>query len=157
VWAAWIDTWSEVYANHALLQTGVSFVHIGGLAVGGGCAIAADLATVAAARDAWSRAGDARVLKGVHTIVLWGLTALFISGVLLLAADTETYWYSRLFWIKMMLVALLLGNGLAIVRTERRAISGEARAAARLRGLAMLSLLLWSLTTLAGTALPNFG
>ena len=40
------------YANHAALRTGIEFLHISGLLVGGGCAITADLAAIEAVRRA---------------------------------------------------------------------------------------------------------
>ena len=46
-----LESWASLYANHAALRTGVEFLHLGGLVAGGGCAITADLATIAAARD----------------------------------------------------------------------------------------------------------
>lgn len=152
-----IEAWSSLYSDHAALRTAVEFVHIAGLVAGGGCAITADLATIAVGGDAASRTAAVRLLEGTHRIVLLGLTALFLSGGLLLAADVETYWPSRLFWIKMALVAVLLVNGALIVRTEGQAEAGQPHAVARLHTLAITSLLLWGLTTLVGTALPNLG
>lgn len=151
-----LESWNSLYANHAALRTGIEFMHIGGLVAGGGCAITADLATIRSARSA-ARAMELHLLKRTHLIVALGLILLFISGLLLLAADVETYWHSRIFWLKMSLIVLLLMNGTLLLLGERQVKGGDARAWARLHYTAMASLVLWFLTTLAGAALPNIG
>jgi uncharacterized membrane protein len=80
---------------------------------------------------------------------------VFASGLLLLGADTDTYLHSRVFWVKMGVVGLLLINGAVIVRAGRRAQHGAQDAWAWLRFGSIASLTLWFLTTLLGTALPN--
>jgi hypothetical protein len=122
-----ISWWSAVYASHAALKTGIEFVHIAGLVAGGGAAITADLATITAARaKSATLAVQLQMLKRTHPIVIVGLSALFISGLLLFAADVDTFWTSRMFWLKMALVATV-------------------------------SLLLWLVTMLSGSALTNLG
>ena len=114
-----LESWASVYANHAALRTGVEFLHLGGLVAGGGCAITADLATIVAARDASAtRTTQLHLLNRTHHIVVLGLVALTFSGLLLFTADVETFWYSRIFWIKMCLMALLVVNG-ALLSTRR--------------------------------------
>ena len=153
-----VEAWTSVYANHPALRTGIEFMHIGGLVAGGGCAITADLATITAARQvSAARTTQLLLLKRTHGIVIFGLSALSISGVLLFAADVETFLYSRIFWLKMGLMVLLLLNGAMLLAGERQVIRGEARAWARLHHTALASLVLWLLTTLAGAALPNIG
>ncbi len=158
MWGSLIESWSSVYGSHAVLRTAVEFVHIGGLVVGGGCAITADLATLTAVRDgSAARATELQLITRTHRLVVVGLAALLASGLLLLGADFETYWHSQIFWLKMGLIALLLVNGVMVLRGERQARCGDARAWARLHYAASASLLLWFLTTLAGAALPNIG
>jgi hypothetical protein len=153
-----IESWSSLYANHAALRTGIEFMHIGGLVVGGGCAITADLATITALRaGAAVRTTQLHLLKRTHRLVVLGLVALSVSGALLFAADVETYLYSRIFWVKIGLMVLLLANGALLLVGERQAKRGEPRALARLHYAATVSLVLWFLTTLAGAALPNIG
>jgi uncharacterized membrane protein len=153
-----LESWGSLYANHAALRTGIEFMHIGGLVAGGGCAITADLATITAARDrSGTRTTQLLLLKRTHRIVVLGLMALGISGVLLFAADVQTYLYSRIFWLKMGLIVLLLINGALLLLGERQVKRGEPRAWARLHYTATASLVLWFLTTLAGAALPNIG
>ncbi len=153
-----IESWVSLYANHAALRTGIEFLHIGGLVAGGGCAITADLATITAVRDrAATRTTQLQLLKKTHLIVVLGLVALGVSGALLFGADVQTFFYSRIFWLKMGLMVLLLVNGWLLLLGERQVKRGEPRAWARLHYTAVASLILWSLTTLAGAALPNIG
>ena len=149
-----LDLWASVYSNHAVLRSAVDFLHVGGLLGGGGAAIAADRAALTAHR----RPDLADWLDSFHTthrLVLIGIVIILISGLLMLAADLDTYLYSRVFWTKMALFALLLFNGSLLVRTESGARRGDQGAAGRLRLLATASLALWFLVTLAGAALTN--
>ncbi|MGH9143479.1 MAG: hypothetical protein ACRD2I_20265 [Vicinamibacterales bacterium] len=153
-----LESWTSLYANHAALRTSIEFIHIGGLVAGGGCAITADLATITATREgATARVTHLILLKRTHRIIVLGLVALSISGMLLLMADVATYLHSRVFWVKMTLMALLLINGSLLLRGERQVQRGDAGAWARLHLTATASLVLWLLTTLAGAALPNIG
>ena len=153
-----LEVWASVYANHGALRTAVAFVHVGGLLIGGGCAVASDLMTMAAARArSFSGHGQLELLARTHRVVVAGLAAIFISGLLLFAADLDTYWYSRVYWLKMALVVLLLANGAFLLTAERQARLGHPAAWARLRNAARASLSLWFLTTLAGAGLPNIG
>jgi uncharacterized membrane protein len=150
------ETWNSIYSNHALLRTAVNFIHVGGLMLGGGCAITADLATIEAIREGpIGRSSQLHVLKRTHTIVVTGIAALVVSGLLLFAADTETFLHSWIFWVKMGLMGTLLINGVAMLIGEQRVLRGDARAWGRLHTVAVSSLLLWFLTTLAGAALTN--
>jgi hypothetical protein len=155
-----LESWSAIYADSGALRTGVAFMHISGLVAGGGCAITADLATITAARaKSPALVAQLRLLKRTHAIVVLGLAAIVVSGILLVAADVETFVASRLFWLKMGLMAVLLANGVLLVRSEKAATHAhaEARAWRRLHRIATASLVLWALTTLAGAALPNLG
>jgi hypothetical protein len=153
-----LESWSALYSNHATLRTAIEFLHIGGTAAGGGCAVVVDLVTIAATREsATIRPALLQVLKGTHAIIVLGLAAITVSGVLLFAADVDSFLYSRIFWLKMGLMVLLVANGALILRAERRAIRGDEGAWARLHLTATASLVFWSLTALAGTALPNIG
>jgi hypothetical protein len=153
-----LEVWSAIYANHPVLRTAVDFMHVGGLLASGGCAVAADLATLSTdAANSAARRAHLSLLQRTHAIVIAGLTIVTISGLLLLAADIETFLTSKVFWLKMVLIAILLVNGLCMQRDERRARRDDAGSWMRLRRMASISLLLWFLTTLAGTALPNIG
>jgi hypothetical protein len=151
-------SWGSYYSNHAVLRTLVEFAHIGGLVVGGGAAMVADRGVLALVRRvAAERASLLTSVRSTHAVVLAGLVAVVTSGVLLFAADLDTYLVSRLFWTKMVLVVLLMINGLALAAAERRAAAGHDASWGTLYWTAIASLALWSLTTLTGTGLLNAG
>ena len=153
-----IDSWASIYSHYPLLRTCVSFLHVAGLLVGGGFAVAVDRLTALAARQEGPiRSGQLQLLRSTHGAVLAGLAALIISGVLLLGADLDMYLYSKVFWIKMGMFGLLLGNGVRLLRAEREIDRGNTQGWARLRAASTFSLILWLATTLAGVALPNIG
>ena len=150
------DTWASIYANSAALRSVVSFAHIGGLVGGGGCAIAADSATLRAfGRAPGVLAREIEHLHGVHRVVLIGLAAVVVSGVLLMFADLDAYLASTAFWIKMALVAALVVNGRILVRSSGGAHEGEPAAQVALRRASVTSLILWFATTFVGAVLPN--
>jgi uncharacterized membrane protein len=156
--ASVIAQWVSVYSGHAAVRTAVVFVHLGALVGAGGCAIAADRATLLASRrDEAERRLQVEALAGTHQVVIAGLALILASGLLMFAADVETFLYSRVFWIKMGLVVLLLANGAALTAAERRATRGDGDAWDWLRLTAMASIALWLSITLAGVALTNVG
>jgi hypothetical protein len=152
------EQWTAIYSNHAALRTAIGFAHVGGIVFGGGCAIAADRGTLlVSGKDDGVRTAHLVSIRGIHGIVLAGLAAVFVSGLLLLAADLDTFLTSVVFWTKMGLVVLLIVNGALIVQAERLAAVTLDRGWSRLRLASIASLVLWFLTTLAGAALPNLG
>jgi hypothetical protein len=152
--------WNALYSNSKAVSTAVTSVHVLSLMVGGGLAIAADRTTLRfARRTAPARAAHLEELHAVHRPVLLALVVLFVSGVLLTAADIETFVGSAIFWVKLGFVAVLLVNGIALVLTENR-LRGAAPATdalwKRMRVLSVASLALWMLTVALGTLLVGF-
>lgn len=163
---ALLAPWQQAYSDSKVIPAVVTTVHLVALLFGGGLAIAADRSTLRLGR---SGAADETTLlaelRAVHRPVLIALVALFASGVLLTAADLETFIEAPMFWVKLGLVALLLVNGLVLERTEtslRALSSGQTIPAARvahlwrrLRASAICSLGLWTATLVAGALLVN--
>lgn len=150
------ESWSSLYSNSATLRTFISFGHVAGLIFGGGCAVAADRATILAARqDSPARQRQIHHIENIHRVVLVGLGFVVLSGLLLFLADFDTYVHSKVFWIKMGAVALLFVNGGRIVYEGRRAETGSAQGWSALKNAAVASLVLWFSATLLGVALPN--
>jgi len=54
------ETWSSIYSSSWVLRSCLNFAHIGGLVGAGGCAIAADRATIIASRHSGAGVGHAR-------------------------------------------------------------------------------------------------
>ncbi len=152
--------WADFYSHSKTTTTLVQFVHIGGLLMGGGLAIAADRGTLRALRlAAHERSGHLRDLADVHRWVLSGLAAVVVSGLALLAADVDTFLGSWIYWVKMALVAVLLVNGYRMTRAESALRHGAAEDSAqwnRLHRIAVTSLSLWFVVAALGVALANF-
>ncbi len=153
---AWVQPWASLYNDHTTLSSGVMFVHLGGLLLGGGGAVAADRDTIRNSRTSEAeQACHLHDLRVVHRIVVAGLAITFVSGLLMLAADLETMLGSVAFWIKMALVALLLINGMVMLRVERTVRPGLPKNWGRLRGVSALSLILWFAVVLVSTFLTS--
>jgi len=149
--------WAQLYSESKLVSTSVVFAHLGGLLLGGGFAIAADRTTLRMARAGReARRSHLVELRAVHRPVIMGLSVTLVSGLLLLAADVEAFLPSPLFWLKMGLITVLLGNGLWLARTEealRTHTEHPRQMWRRLRNGAKTSLVLWFGALLLGTAL----
>jgi len=151
-----VTWWAALYSGSAVLRTVVAFFHVAGLVGGGGAAIAADRATLKATRRGLAvTRQQLAAIHNTHRVVIVGLAAVIVSGVLLFGADVGTYAVSRLFWLKMGMVALLMINGAILVRVGRNGSEPNERTRRTMRWTAGLSLALWFLTTLAGAGLPN--
>jgi uncharacterized membrane protein len=145
--------WSAMYSDHQAVSVTVRFLHLAGLIVGGGTALAADrhvLGTVP--QDTVARSAALAMAGASHRIVVPALALMALTGLLMATADLETYLSSRLFWIKMAIVGLLLLNGGVLVLAERAAARGAGdRTWARLRTVSAASVVLWLSALLAGT------
>lgn len=157
---ALVDPWSQLYGDSALLQTLVVFGHIAALVFAGGLAVTLDRGTLRAARGSseirWRQLED---LRAAHRLVLTGIGLSLVTGLLLLAADLETYFGAWMFWLKLGLIALLLLNGYAMTRIESR-IGLTPNAAddagwSSLRVSAAISMVLWFAIAFMGVALVN--
>jgi uncharacterized membrane protein len=153
------EPWAHLYADSKLIATVVTFGHIASLLMAGGLAVATDRATLRALRLAAAERGRHLLeLSGVHQLVVGGLVLSVSTGLLLFASDVETFLRSWVFWLKMGMICVLLGNGFAMTRAEKalRADAAESSPAwTRLRRTALTSVALWYAITLAGVALAN--
>ena len=93
-------------------------MHVAGLVGGGGAAIVADRATLMATRHGLLSRGQLDAIHNTHRVVVLGLAGVIVSGILLFAADLETYAPSKVFWLKMAMVAALMINGALLVRSD---------------------------------------
>jgi len=155
-----LKPWNEFYSHSKTAATVVIFLHIGGILLAGGLAIAADRGTLRALRvTAGERPHYMRELGAVHRWVISGLTVVVLSGLLLLTADIENFFGSWVYWTKMALVVVLLINGLMMTRTEaalQRDASETSPHWSSLHRAAVTSLGLWFVITAFGVALANF-
>jgi uncharacterized membrane protein len=153
------EPWAHLYADSKLVATIVTFGHVASLLMAGGLAVTTDRATLRALRFAAAERGrHLDDLSGVHRLVVGGLTLSLLTGVLLFASDVETFVGSWIFWLKMGMICVLLGNGYAMTRAENSLRDDAAEASpawTRLRRTALISVGLWYVITLAGVALAN--
>ena len=123
-----VASWAALYSGSAVMRTLVSFVHVAGLVGGGGAAIAADRATLKATRRGLAVTREQiDTIHHTHRVVILGLAGVIVSGVLLFAGDVATYAPSKLFWLKMVMVAALMVNG-AFLGTRRTRCPDAGRA-----------------------------
>ena len=148
--------WARIYADTKLLSIGLTYLHLAGLLLGGGAAVAADRETLRAAREPEPIRNDHLAFLGtVHTIAIAGLSMLAVSGAAMLLADLETFWSTKVFWIKMSLVVLLLANGLLMRQGEQLARTMPERAWRQLKMSSIASLVLWFAILMASTILAS--
>ncbi len=153
--------WQSTFSNSKPIATAVIFVHLGALLFGGGVAVATDRVTLRARHGpAGDRVHCLGQLHMAHRPVLVSLGLLFMSGLLMVTADIETFVKSPVYWAKMTLVVLLLANGLVLEKTEtalRHTPTSQWDAAVwtRLARTARVSIALWTAVVLAGTILVN--
>lgn len=158
--ASTLRPWSDLYNGNSLVSDGVTFVHLSGMLVAGGFAVASDRTVLRSGRAPVSdRAFVLRELRDVHRPVLWGLGLVLVSGVAMMLSDVKTFLPSWVFWTKMGLIALLLLNGLVILRAEHQLAADplERSQWRRLRNASMRSGGLWVLTLLFGVLLTSAG
>jgi hypothetical protein len=134
-----------------MVSVTVRFLHLAGILVGGGTALATDRRVLLARRRPEAERAEAVMALGAaHRVVLPALAIVVASGLLMLAADTQTFLYSRLYWCKMGLVTLLLLNGVGLLAAERAVSAGRARAWTWLGFTSAGSLVLWFAVLFAG-------
>lgn len=147
--------WTHFYGYTPVSAT-VTYLHLAGILLGGGVAVTADRASLRLAPHTMS---DWRTeldrLAAVHRWVVSGLALIFTSGLLMALAKIETVGSSGVFWIKMGLVAMLLANGYARLRSEVALRRGSVAAWGWFRWSSTASLVLWFLVLLAGALLHS--
>jgi len=155
-----LQPWNDFYSHSKTAETIVIFLHIGGLLLAGGFAIAADRATIRSiGTSAIARATQLKELGATHRLVITGLTVVVLSGVALLTSDIETFWGSWIYWLKMLFVVVLLLNGYQMTRIEKSLELDPSDTSPKwsaLRRTAVTSLVLWFATAFIGVALANF-
>jgi uncharacterized membrane protein len=149
-----LEPWSSLYQGSKVLISLARFLHLAGVLIGGGAAVAADRASIQALGEGPDfRSHHLAMLRRVHRVIIGGLVLIAVSGLMMVAADLEVLAELRVFWIKMVLVALLLANGLAITRIERRLQPGMPTGWTALGVTSRISFFLWFAIILASAVL----
>ena len=147
-----IASWSSYYGDHPLVSVTVRYLHLSSILIGGGTAVALDRQVVRAARAG----GEAKrvllgQLRGSHRVVVPSLAVIVATGLLMTAADSDTFLASNLYWTKIGSVALLLLNGGFLLAAEAAAERSAGAAWGRLAVAATASVILWLATLFVGT------
>ncbi len=154
-----IYAWSGYYGNHPFVSVFVRFAHLSAIALGGGSALLTDL-WVLKAKNAQLTEKESvfQSLRRIHGYVIPWIAVLVVTGILMTLADFDTFWNSRIYWIKMALVAMLIMNGVTLLLAEHRTRRiGLAAGWRRLVRVSMISFILWITTLFAGTYLTVAG
>jgi hypothetical protein len=151
-----VEWWAHLYSDSKVLSAAVTFVHLGGILVAGGFAIAEDRASIVLLRDAEADfRRELPLIDRVHVWVMGGLAVVAASGLAMLLADLHTYLTSLLFWTKMALIAALLANGWLRMRAEHLLRDGMTSRRALFHRTSLISVGLWFLVLLAGAFLST--
>jgi hypothetical protein len=144
--------WATVYSDHRLVSVTVRFLHLAGLVIGGGAAIAADRLVLRAWRsDDGTRQAATAALRRAHRAVVPALVLVVATGALMTLSDTDTFFASPIYWTKMALVVVLLANGGGILIAER--VADKPGGWRRLALGSAASLALWIVLLFVGTLL----
>lgn len=142
-----VQPWATFYSNSQPVSIGITFLHLAGVMVGGGRAVAADadlLGAMVPDDAVVTRIGQA------HRIVIPALILTTLTGLLMVAGDLETFAESTAFAVKLVTVALLGANGALLWAAERRLSRRDGGGWSVARLAAGASITLWLLTLLAG-------
>lgn len=147
-----VASWSSYYGDHQMVSVAVRYVHLASTLIGGGSAIALDRKVLQAARaDGPTRRAVLRELRGSHKVIVPALSLVALTGLLLTAADVDTFLASTLYWAKMGLVSLLVVNGGLLLATEAAAERAQGGQWGRMSVVAGASLALWLTILFMGT------
>jgi hypothetical protein len=149
-----LTRWAHLY-GHTPVSAALTYLHLVGILVGGGVAVAADRASLRLSQATRDWPEELTRLAGVHRWVVAGLALIFASGLLMMLAELNSFATSVVFWTKMGLIALLLGNGYLRMRAETALRGGLAAGWSRFRRTSVASLVLWFVILLAGTLLHS--
>lgn len=155
--AGLVHRWAKFYDDRTSVSTAVTFLHLAGVLVAGGFAVVTDRAALRLAPASPATPQQRRHLEELATVHVWvigGLLLTLVTGILMFFSDLGTYLHSAVFWTKMGLIAVLLGNGWIRLRAERALLGGIA-AWRRFRQTSVASLILWFLILLTGTMLTT--
>ena len=149
--ASAVASWAAFYDGHHAVSVSVRYLHLVGLVLGGGTALAADRQILKASRSGpEERSAVVTALHASHRVVVPALAVVATTGFLMTMADTDTFFASRLYWSKLGLVTLLFVNGLGLVAAERAIASGRTQSWLGLGIASATSLVLWLAILLAG-------
>ncbi|APU28792.1 hypothetical protein UYA_03245 [Ectopseudomonas alcaliphila JAB1] len=154
-WAAWLEATAlgEQMRSSALLYPALNLLHLLGLVLLLGPMLLLDARLLGAGRS-FPLTAVSRILT---PLAVAGLLLLLGSGICLFAADAGPLAVDRLLQLKLLLIALGIGNALLFRRLWNARLANWDQAAPVLgRMQAALSLLIWLLVMSLGRLLAYF-
>jgi hypothetical protein len=106
-----VSWWASAYSDHRAVSVTIRFLHIAGLVVAGGTAIATDRTILLAAADATRRPAALITLSRSHYTVVPALALIVATGVLMTAADTATFFASPVYCYGLVVAERLSKQG----------------------------------------------
>jgi len=157
------EPWQKLYAHSTIVATLVLFGHVGGLLVAGALTFSTEAGALRLdPSDDRERRRYFLVAVPARSAIFRALGVAMVSGLLLFLADLEAFAVSPVFWVKMLLVVLLLANAFMTSRLDarlRREDDAEATQRVRLwrrrRVSAWTTAALWFALVLSGSALAS--
>jgi hypothetical protein len=154
-----LQPWSTWYGGATWLSAGTTVLHLTGMFLGGGFAIAADRATLRALRRPKLLGPQLDELEAVYDPVILGLGVTLVTGVIMLSADWNAMMGSSVFLAKMSVILLLTVNGWWLRHASRRLKRASDRELGRWRrrlgDAARISGALWLAALVLGAVLPS--
>ena len=157
------EPWQQLYAHSTVVATLVLFGHLASLLVAGALSVSTEASALRLdPADDGERRRYLRVVSPSRRAIAIALGVAMINGVLLFLADLEAFAVSRVFWAKMLLVALLIANTIVASRLDAHLRGAEHEATIpddglwrRRRVSAWATAVLWFALVLSGSALAN--
>src|SRR3954471_16380300 len=155
------EPWQKLYAHSTAVATLVLFGHVAGLLVAGALTFSTEAGALRLdPADDGERRRYLRDVPPPRGAIAIALGIAMLSGLLLFLADLEAFAVSRVFWVKMLLVVLLLVNAVVASRLDAPLLRDEAAVGERREDLwrrrragARAAAVLWFALVLSGSAL----
>jgi hypothetical protein len=150
-----IESWAEYYGNHQLASVAIRFFHLTGIVLGGGAGLITDWQIM---KSAFKVNADFDILlkqlSRAHYYVVPWMFVLALTGALMTAADAHSFLVSKVYWIKISLIALLVFNGIALLLLESRIRRAGIQAVwGKLTAVSSISAILWQTILFVGVYL----
>lgn len=137
------STWlSQLIQTTSWAIPGIQTIHIICLAV---LFISALMVTMRVLRRSWHEHSDGQVAAKFMPVIWTCLALLLVTGSLLITAEPGRTVFNTVFYAKVVFIALAVTLTLVVNGASRRGTIGGAH-----RAMAVLSMLLWGCTIIAG-------
>jgi len=154
--ARWAEPWRHAFNTSVVVSTSALFAHVTSFVCAGGLSFAADRASLLRSRSEAEELFDAHTRANHRRLATRALIAVVATGIVLFLSDVETFVGLRTFLLKVGLVVMLLVNSALAKRCDDRLCdhaAPSAKGTSHHRLHARVSIVLWLLTLLCGTAL----